>query len=335
MAPATPAPAAVSPNAPQSGDIGSPPMFEKLSAQERRAILAEIKKLDCAPIFQAMLDAGRIDHDFMKQGDISAVLAQAIRVRTPPPEFFKQLTTFIADNSNSISERGLVIGMLGKASTKESANLLVYEVTTLENKELKDTAVGAISNLDERSSDANITPALDRLWRKSYDPKLLTSLGEAMARIGKPSSIELLVSAALARDGKDDVRKRLAQGWLTTVISKDAVPPLAALLAKNRPTSPEAVLAFTTLAQIVDMKDRTSIETMMKWLQNADSSAAPLALNWIAHARNGPEIKAAKAALDPAVPFRSEANREALRAGLDKYNSGHIRYIRDPSSQKK
>ena len=216
------------------------------------------------------------------------------------------------------------MGVLALSATKESADLLIDEATNQTDGELKVEAIHAIGGLGGRSEDENLAPALNQLWIKSNDQELIANSALSMAEIGTPSSIDLLLLAALAPDGKDNVRKSIAQSALTTVISKNAMPPLAALLTDNPPTSLQAVLAFTTLTQIVDTED-TAARTLVAWLENADSSAVPLIQSWF----SGPnaqttQSKAVTTALDPSVPFRSEANREALRAGLAKYKSGII-----------
>ena len=141
-----------------------------------------------------------------------------------------------------------------------------------------------------------------------------------MAQEGASSSIELLLSAALAPDGQDDVRRDVAAWALKKVYTGNAVPPLAAALQKNPVGSRANRLAFNTLAQIVG---KEAPQAVMNWLQTTDSSAAPMATQWATNARHSKQLEAAQAALDPAVPFRSETNREALRAGLAAYRAGH------------
>lgn len=107
---------------------------------------------------------------------------------------------------------------------------------------------------------------------------------------------------------------------LTKVATKNAVPPLAEALNKNPQGSRTHTLAFTTLTQI---GDQAAALALMDWFQVADSRAAPLATKWITQAHATPQLQAAEAALNPAVPFRSEENRDAIRAGLAAYRAGH------------
>jgi len=107
-----------------------------MSNRDRNAIKEEIGKEDFVSIFQAFVDARRVENDPMKQGDLQSLLAYAMRQKTPPPEFFAQVKAFIADDSNTKLERGMTIGILALAATKESTDLLIYEATSQKDKEL-------------------------------------------------------------------------------------------------------------------------------------------------------------------------------------------------------
>ena len=143
----------------------------------------------------------------------------------------------------------------------------------------------------------------------------------SMARIGKASSVESLLKAALTTDFPNEMHRNAAIGALREVIAADAVPPLLAVLEGNPIGSDANKLAWKTLAHIVGSDEAP--QSMMKWLQAADEKAAPMAREWIVNARGSRELKAAEAALDPSIPFRSEENRKALRAGLATYHAEH------------
>ena len=243
-----------------------------------------------------------------------------MREKMPPLELFEKMKAFIADRSNSPSERGQLIGVLASAATREAASLLIYEATTQTENVLKDSAISSISNLGGGGSRDFLPPMIEPLWRDSNDAKLLKAVAIAMAQEGAPSCIELLLPAALAPDGQDDVRRDAAVWALTKVYTKNAVPPLAAALDANPQGSRTHTLAFATLRQI---GDEAAAQALMRWVQAADSRAAPLATQWITQAHAIPQLQAAEAALNPAVPFHSEQNREAIRAGLAAYRAGH------------
>jgi hypothetical protein len=335
--PANPAPSAgpvpvPSPVAPAPVQSGPGPgtvavaqrKFGDMDVSERNAILAQIEKMELPAIFQAMLDAGRVEQDFRKQNSIQMILAYALRGKSPSPEFLAQLRAFLEDHSNSAFERTvLVLGVLQEASTKESVNLLIEEAIHSPDNDMRRLATGSIAGVNAGWGDGiyheEISPALERAWRESSDQGLLLSVALAMVKAGAASSVELLLDAALAPEGNDTVRQRLALDVLNskTVLNPHAIPPLVSRLANQPPTSPSSRLASHVLAQMNGVQPAT--RALIDWLQSADASASPLARDLVVHTRD-PAMW--QTALDPAVLFRSEENREAIRAGLAAYHAG-------------
>lgn len=309
-------------NANPSGNSAPARKFRDMPVLECNAILEEIRKQDFDFIMRAWLDAGRVEKDATKQGSIVTLWGYTISQRAPSPEFYKKMKAIMADASYSIQERGQLIGVLSIAATKETADILIYEATHQTDKDLKAMATFAIRSLGENSYNEAISIALEPLWKESNDPQMLASVARSMGRIGAPSSVQLLLSAAMVPDGSDDVRRDKAWSGLREVFTGNAVPPLATMLSANPVGSRANTLAFDTLSQI---GDKEGPQAVMKWLQTADKSAAPLAKAWAIHARHTSQVEVAQAALDPAVPFRSEENRKALREGLDSYRAARQR----------
>ena len=71
------------------------------------------------------------------------------------------------------------------------------------------------------------------------------------------------------------------------------------------------------------MNANEAAKALFDWLEAADATAAPLAQDYVAHITSPAMLKASQAALDLSVPFRSEQNREAIRAGLAQYTANH------------
>lgn len=293
-----------------------------MSGRESRAILAEIEKGDFDSIIKAWIDAARVEHDRVKQTSIGLVWEMQMKERPVPPELYKKMKAMIHDPFYSLDERGDILGTLSVVNTLEATKILIDEATTQTDAEMKQKAIFAIANLSESNNEA-IAALLEPLWKESNDPLMLKSVAKAIGTIGKASSVEMLFNAVLAghRDLHDE-RASAAWNGLRLAYTENAIPPLAAALEKNPPGSRASQLALDTLAHIVNPAPDggASPRTVIKWLQTADSSAAPSAKEWVGKSQ---QIKAAQAALDPSVPFRSEANREALRAGLDAYRAGH------------
>lgn len=292
---------------------------------ERGKIMKEIREKDITAIFQHFLDAGRVENDPMKQGAVQNYLAYALRDRPPNPVFLKKLQEFIESDEVSKFERRMALGALSFAATKETVGLLIHEALNLTDKELQDSAVACVRDVGDIVNGTlekdDFTPKLTAMWFATNDPKTMLSSAESLGRIGSSSGVEVLLTAALAPDGKDDLRLEKAAYGLLKVNQPSAVPPLAAVLVKNPAGSHANSLAFRILNQI---GDKTASQAVMKWFQTSDSSAAAQAKEWAAHIRTTAQEQAAQSALDSKVRFRSEENRKALRAGLEAHREGRI-----------
>lgn len=288
---------------------------------EANAILKEIHKLDLSSIFRLWLEAGRIERDLMKQGAIALTLAQALQEEAPSPEFLEQMRQFIADSSNSQRERLGLLGILSYAATKETVDIVLQAASTLSDAQAREAAITGVGRVGRLGGGREkLSPSLERVWHESHDQNLLIFVAVAMAEVGTPSGIEQLLSAALATDGRDEVRARAARGALPKVYTNNAVPPLATRLTDQPPTSEPAKLVAPILVKI---GDATAGKAVINWLQGTGENATPLIRDLIVQRTTNPAMSAAwKAALDPAAPFRNEQNREAIRAGLDERKAG-------------
>ncbi len=297
--------------------------FADMGVLEARAITSEIAKQDLPAIFQAMIDAKRVEQDSRKQFSLKNVFSNALNDKKPSPEFLEQLYGFINDRANSEFERSLLIGALQEAATPETFDLLIRVANSSPDKKMREYA-GSLGDVgDNPQNRPELSPILERTWRETGNPTLIISTASAMARIGKPSGIEMLLSAALATDERDKKRRIAAESALWEVFVGDAVPPLAARLANKSPTSPEVQLVAPILARITDP---SASKAVVDWLQDRRENAAPLIHDYIRqHMRGDPFTSAWATALDPAVPFKNEENRKAIREALDAYRAGRAR----------
>jgi hypothetical protein len=296
--------------------------FYNMSMQEQDQEMDEIRKLSLPELFQTWIDAWRIDRDLMRQNAISYCLWNAMRRQALSQELYGQMQTFLAESSNSIDERGGLLHVLGEAKTAESLELLIQVANNSTDAGLKEAAIKGVQSTGVLRGDGKfheeLSPALELVWRDSSDKYLLNSVATAIAGIGAPSGIRLLLSSALDGGQTDRVRSQAAKNALQEVLNPDAVPILSEMLVGNPPSSDAGKLASGTLAR---MNAPASAQSLMNWLENSDESAAPLAVSYVVQARSPAMLKAFQSALDPSVRFRSEQDREAIRAGLAQYKA--------------
>jgi len=314
---------------PQPPSVSNAPVspqkkFKDMGVLEEMAIMAEIRKQDLPAIFQAMLDANRVEHDDLKQMHLQTVFANALRRKKPSPEFMEQMYGFIANRAaNSDFERHLLIGALNEAATKETVDLLLRVANAAPNPEMRGAAAALSGVASSSLNGPELSPMLERTWRETGNPTLLTSTSTAMAKIGTPSGIELLLTAALATDDRDKARQQAAYDALKEARRPSAVPPLAARLANQPPTSDAVKLVAPILAA---NSAPGAQQALVDWLRDRPENAASLVHDLIRQRILGDPFESAWAtALDPAVPFRNEENRKAIREALDAYRAGRIR----------
>jgi HEAT repeat protein len=293
-----------------------------MGTAERNQIISEIAKQEPTSVFHAWIDAGRVDRDPMKQMVIGFTLSEKLRTSPGDSGVYNEIQGFIADSSNSFNERGKILIVLGEAKTKASLDLLIQAATTLPDKGLKMTAASEVNSSGSLWGDGKfheeLSPALERIWQKSDDRYLLNSAAFAIAKIGAPSGVQLLLSAALSEAPSDAPRKRIAQFALQEVLNSHAVPILTELLVDNPPTSERSELAASILDE---MGAPDAARSLINWLKTTDESAAPLAKSYVVRTRSRTMVKAFRAALDPSVAFYREQNREAIREGLAEYDA--------------
>ena len=285
--------------------------FSDMPLRERLDILDQIKATDADELLQLFLNAGRIDQDPMKQSMLEMKLEGAILEKKYAPDFIARMKQFVMDDSNSKLERGLVISAFASARTKEASEFVFWALANLADPELRAGIIGNIQGLG--GSQPYLPAMIEPLWKESKDAKLLYAVAEAMAREAAPSSIELLLPALAADDGQDDKRRMAALWAIPKIYRADAVPPLESALKSSLPGSKMNAIALSVLGQI---GDKSASRAVISWLQATDKSAAPFVAEWIGKASGSGQLPAAEAALNPSVTFRSEENREAIRAAL-------------------
>ena len=326
-------PATVVPNQPRIPPVARQPVpetalggleperkFAKMGVLERGAIQDKIGKLELPQIFQAMLDADRVEHDSMKQMHLQTVFFNALIVKKPTLEFMEQMFGFVVNTANSKFERDLLIGALQGAGTKDSVDLLIRIANTASDPETRGSAATLAGIGSLRQNGAEISPVIERAWRTTGNPTLIISTADALAKFGLPSGIELLLSSALATDDRDKVRQQAALSALEEVYKGVAVPPLAARLKDQPPTSEAVKLVAPILARTSGPDGHVAL---VEWLRSRPENAAPLVDDLIRQQIRTDPFKSAWAkAVDPSVSFTNEENRKAIREALDAYRAG-------------
>lgn len=295
--------------------------FSEMDVLERNSLLAEIVKLPHSEIFRLWLAAGRAELDLMKQSAIGTKLGATMRLKASSPEFFTQIQAFVADPSNSVEERRRVIGILGFASTKESIELLITLASTLPDEDLRHSVISGIRGTGQmlEAQHAERLIPLVRAWNQSSDPQLLQAVGIAMAEIGAPEGVALLLSSTSLPAGIDDVHGSVAKAALEKVYADQAVVPVAEFLRRQPAATPASALAGKIL---VNIGSAEAGKVLLGWLQNAEAAASSEAYEFVISTRSPALLKVWRDTSDQSMSFRSEVVRRSIQNGLSDYQRG-------------
>ena len=255
---------------------------------------------------QAMLEAAS-GRDQASQRIRQNALITRLQTHSPSPTFLRQVRAFLEDRSNSKEGRDLLFDTFVRSRTPASVRLLIQLASTSPDPDLRQAAIKSLST----ESEANLL--LEKVWCESNGEQLLAAVSLNMARLGRPDDIELLLDAALAPDPESPGRTAIAQHALQAITRPEAVPPLTARLA-GQPAMSSGGKALASV--LVRIGDEAAAKAVVGWLQKADEDATVFIQTLGPRPRN-PELRAAwTAALDPAIAYRNEQNREAIRTYL-------------------
>jgi hypothetical protein len=297
---------------------GQSKSFRTLPVLERNAILSDIRQRSLPEIFELWQRAGVIEKDLMKQGAIATTMAFALRERSPSGELLDAMWQYVVNPQNSLRERGGVLGMFGGAKTVEAVEFLQKASRKLTDPQLRRIAANQIAAVGDLRSDGSRheerSVPLEKVWQTESDPALLSPTAIAMAKIGAPSAIEALLKAALNGNATDRNRRRAALDGLAQVYSRNAIPPVAGLLARQTGANEASALACKIL---VNIGDESAAKALIGWFQGADASVVELAKESVIQTRTPALLDAWNAVVVSKETFRQEAVRTALREALE------------------
>lgn len=295
--------------------------FSTLPVLERKAILSDIRKRPLREIFELWQRAGAVEKDLMKQGAIATAMAYALREQSPSRDLLDDMWQYVVDSRNSSRERGGVLGMFGGAKTVEGMEFLLKASKELTDSQLRRVALDQIADTGDLRGDGSYheersSPA-EKVWQGPADPDLLLRTASAIAKIGAPSGINMLLNSALDDNPANSERRRAALFGLEQVYSRNATSPVAALLARQTGVNDASALGIRIL---VNIGDESAAKALTRWFQEADASAAELAAKAVAGTRTPALLTAWKALSVSKEHFRSEEIRESIRAALERYD---------------
>jgi hypothetical protein len=296
--------------------------FSSMTRAGQLAILEKIRTMNTYAMFQMWISSGISEPDLLKQHAVGTLLGSALRTDSTALSTLQEIQAFISNDSNSVLERARLIQVLGRTGSKETQDILIATATSAPDTSLRGVASNEIADGADFRGDGKfheeLSPALESAWGSTEEKALLVSTAHAIARIGSPSGVKVLLDSALLNTSTEGFRVAVARNALAEVRNPNAVSMLSTRLAAQTTVNDETVILGNTLVAI---GKPIAVEALLGWLQQANEDAAPLVNDYVSKSRTNAVLRLWKSALEPSVPFLSEKIRDAIRTGVAEVQS--------------
>lgn len=245
---------------------------------------------------------------------------------------YGKIGEYLVNASVPIEQRQLLLGILGSSGTENSLEILL-KLSDLQGieTEIKSTAITTVREIGgvrwDEGYREELSPLLENAWRSNTDnPELRIAIAHALAKVGTPSGVTLLVSYisqhAQTVEEVSNFQNRLL--WemgraLGEITNPNSVPALQNGLRTQDATNVELWTSGTALAH---MGRPEAANALLLWASQADGRVAPLVGPWISEALNDPKsFQLVEKSLTNGLPFVSQDNKNAIKAALREWRS--------------
>ncbi len=291
--------------------------------------------------YDALLDKDTVAlwalwNQFLDQDDPNASMAwlligEALSLRLreqPDPDTLEAIAAALnaADASPALRQQLPLI--VARAATPETLSLLIDKVineTDLEQRRLYQEAIETAANTQwGQRFHPELSPPLEAAWSEQWlqqDPEVLNTLALAIARIGAPDGVNLLLDTLASGGASIEEIEAARQPHvlaavqaLASVRNPDAAALLRQRMEHSQPENPVFLASGNALANI---GGPAATQALLDWAQNATAETSDLARRWFSRLRDNRSIALAQARLANKQPFRSEQIRSILESSLD------------------
>lgn len=246
---------------------------------------------------------------------------------------YRQAGHRLSQTSVALLERARLAALLGETATPQALQILLQQLRENPDPALRDALLAAIGQIgdyrwEERFHD-ELSPLLQAAWRDAGDDAaLLTELAQALAKVGTPEDITLLLQVVeqsgqpvrILRENyrslpETDVRALAAWRSLDDLRNPDAVPVLAEALQRHAPGDAAFKAAGDGLAA---MGLAQATEVLMQWAEQAPDDAKPYAEQWFGRVRDEASMRVLRQALSRRKAFHSGAVFDGVRGAFER-----------------
>lgn len=274
-------------------------------------------------LFQAWKDTLGSDKERHK-GLLEAALADSLKKFADNLEVkavYPEAARFLDDRNESESSQIRMVKWVGHSGTPEALLLLLEKLNTATG-ELRFELLGQLATVGnsrwDRSDSEKLSALLEAKWKETVsserpDARLLGPLAQALAKVGYPEGIKILLDEVASPGGNRDARVVAAFASFKEVRNDVSVPVLAAALSNQAPDSPVLIAAGEGLVAI---GNETATIPLIVWAQAAGDEYAEVAEHLFSKLWHPVATKKAHYVFVENNPFASEKVRTAVQSAL-------------------
>lgn len=262
--------------------------------------------------------------DYQQIPIVGALLAENLR-RDPDAAIYRDIYGLLERSEVSLEQKSILIDLLGEIATPEALARLIELAQEGIESPLYLPALNAISRIGDNRWDGRfheeLAADLDALWSNfdGGDQALLTAVAKAMAAVGAPASLDLLLRTVADRGQEAGPDKEAAKdkNRIKQTVAFAAIPkvrnPAAGDVLKNwlqqEPLGTAAFEASGLALANVGSPDAT--QALLEWAETAPDEGARRVADWLSRIRDTASLDLLSASRD-AVAFHSEEVKAAF-----------------------
>ncbi len=239
--------------------------------------------------------------------------------------FYQRARQILEDGSRDASIKQALIRAMDRAATPAAIKLLAEWCQPDLPADLKNSAYMAIANTgqyfwDKKSLPFAI-PVLQQLWLQSDDPNMLSAVATALARVGNPESINILMDAALSKsktmadiEHSSDPRVSAAWSSLQGLRNPEVIPIFQEQLQSSTSSLETSVYA----GLLAGMGQIDATQALLSWAQGAGDQYASIARDAFAKIGTFECLQYVNSALAQNATFKSSLVKTAVWSALKK-----------------
>jgi len=231
---------------------------------------------------------------------------------------YANISNSLEKNSSNKEDKISTIRILGKTPSKPSLlQLLKILLDDNEDNEIKYAASEAVVAMTSGSNSSleALSPLLEDSYLKMKDNFYKYGIAIAIANIGAPSGIQLLLKDAIV-NGNESAPAHALLGTRNL----NAIPVLAKGLRNQRSSDVELIVSGNTLAE---MGSSEATKVIINWAKSTDVDNTTLIKNWILKIRDEGSFQVVSDSLASNVYFKNIEIKNAIQDAFSEYKNNH------------